>query len=87
MRSKRSSGIRQAGETRRSRRTASARSEGRSISSLGTGTQSLIGVSTYAGRSVVTWAQRRGNLDFVGERGVSGTLHLRNDTVSINHGG
>jgi hypothetical protein len=38
------------------------------------------------GRSVVTWAQRRGNLDFVGKRGVSGTLHLSDDKVTI-HGG
>ena len=39
------------------------------------------------GRSVVTSAQRRGNLEFVGDRGVSGTLHLKNDTVSITGGG
>ena len=36
------------------------------------------------GRSVATWAQRRGNLGFVGKRGVRGTLHLRNDKVTIS---
>lgn len=34
--------------------------------------------------AVQTWAQRRGNLQFVGKRGVRGTLHLRDDTVTIH---
>ena len=45
-RSSRSSGMWHAGETRRRRRTASARSDGRNSSSLGSSTHSLIGVST-----------------------------------------
>jgi hypothetical protein len=36
------------------------------------------------GNDVATWAQKRGNLRFVGKRGVRGTLHLRNDKVTIN---
>jgi photosystem II stability/assembly factor-like uncharacterized protein len=35
------------------------------------------------GRSVIFWAQRRGNLQFVGRRGVRGTLHLADDSVTI----
>lgn len=35
------------------------------------------------GRSVATWAQNRGNLRFVGVRGVRGTLHLGTDKVTI----
>lgn len=34
--------------------------------------------------SVQTWAQRHGNIQFSGESGVSGTLHLRDDTVTLN---
>jgi hypothetical protein len=37
------------------------------------------------GRQVATSAQKRGNLQFVGKRGVHGTLHLRTDTVTISH--
>jgi hypothetical protein len=36
------------------------------------------------GTGVVTRAQRRGNLRFVGKRGVRGTLHLRNDRITID---
>jgi hypothetical protein len=35
------------------------------------------------GRSVIFWAQRRGNLQFAGRRGVRGTLHLADDSVTI----
>jgi hypothetical protein len=35
------------------------------------------------GRDVSSWAQKRGNLRFAGTRGVRGTLHLRNDKVTI----
>jgi hypothetical protein len=33
--------------------------------------------------TVGTWAQRRGNLQFTSENGISGTLHLKNDTVTL----
>lgn len=33
--------------------------------------------------SVQTWAQARGNLRFVGRRGIRGVLHLKDDTVTI----
>jgi hypothetical protein len=36
------------------------------------------------GRKVETGAQRSGNIRFVGARGVRGTLHLRDDSVSLN---
>jgi hypothetical protein len=39
------------------------------------------------GRDVATWAQKRADLGFVGTRGVRGTLHLRDDTVTIERGG
>jgi hypothetical protein len=35
------------------------------------------------GRSVATWAQARGDLEFVGSRGVRGVLHLNDDSVTI----
>jgi hypothetical protein len=37
------------------------------------------------GRSVETWAQRRGNIKFKGKSGITGTLHLKDDTVTLNH--
>jgi hypothetical protein len=40
-------------------------------------------VAAPTGGSVATWAQKRGNLQFVGKRGVRGTLHLSNDNVTI----
>jgi hypothetical protein len=36
------------------------------------------------GRHVVRSAQRNGTLDFKGSHGVTGTLHLKDDTVSLN---
>jgi hypothetical protein len=39
------------------------------------------------GTGVATWAQKSGNLRFVGTRGVRGTLHLGDDTVSIERSG
>jgi hypothetical protein len=36
------------------------------------------------GRSVVTSAQRHGKLEFTSENGVSGTLDLRDDSVTLN---
>lgn len=36
------------------------------------------------GRSVESWAQRRGNIQFASRSGVTGTLHLRDDTVTVN---
>jgi hypothetical protein len=32
---------------------------------------------------VQTWAQEQGSIRFVGKLGVRGTLHLKNDTVTI----
>jgi hypothetical protein len=37
------------------------------------------------GKDVAMWAQKHGNLRFVGKRGVRGTLHLRGDEVTIEH--
>lgn len=36
------------------------------------------------GRKVVGWAQKRGNLQFTSKNGISGTLHLKNDTVTLD---
>jgi hypothetical protein len=36
------------------------------------------------GCTVATWAQRRGNLEFTSTNGVSGTLHLKNDKVTLS---
>lgn len=36
------------------------------------------------GRKVVVWAQKRGNLEFKSESGITGTLHLKDDTVTLN---
>jgi hypothetical protein len=36
------------------------------------------------GGSVVTWAQRRGNLQFKSKSGITGTLHLKDDAVTLN---
>jgi len=36
------------------------------------------------GRDVVTSAQRHGNLEFEGTRGVTGTLHLKDDSVTVD---
>jgi hypothetical protein len=35
------------------------------------------------GPRVVTWAQHRGNLQFISSNGVKGTLHLKDDTVTL----
>jgi len=35
------------------------------------------------GRKVRSWAQRRGNLQFTSKNGIRGTLHLKDDTVSL----
>jgi hypothetical protein len=35
------------------------------------------------GPKVETWAQRRGNIEFEGKNGITGTLHLRDDTVTL----
>jgi hypothetical protein len=40
-------------------------------------------VAAPIGKDVATWAQKRGNLQFAGNRGVRGTLHLRSDTVTL----
>jgi hypothetical protein len=39
------------------------------------------------GKGVATWAQQRGEIEFVGRRGVRGTLHLKTDKVTIEGGG
>jgi hypothetical protein len=36
------------------------------------------------GPNVVTSSQTHGNLEFKGQAGVTGTLHLQDDTVSLN---
>jgi hypothetical protein len=36
------------------------------------------------GRKVVVWAQKRGNLEFTSTSGITGTLHLKDDTVTLN---
>ena len=36
------------------------------------------------GPKVVTWAQKRGNLEFTSRNGVTGTLHLKDDTVTLD---
>jgi hypothetical protein len=36
------------------------------------------------GPSVVAWAPVRGDIEFRGENGVTGTLHLKDDTVTLN---
>jgi hypothetical protein len=36
------------------------------------------------GPSVETWAQRRGSIEFKGKNGITGTLHLSDDTVTLN---
>jgi hypothetical protein len=36
------------------------------------------------GRSVQTWAQKRGKLRFTSEHGITGTLHLEDDTVTVD---
>lgn len=36
------------------------------------------------GRKVVKWAQKRGNIEFTSANGITGTLHLANDTVTVN---
>jgi hypothetical protein len=36
------------------------------------------------GREVVAWAQKRGNLEFTSKSGITGTLHLKDDTVTLN---
>jgi hypothetical protein len=33
---------------------------------------------------VVRWAQKRGNIEFNGANGITGTLHLADDTVTVN---
>jgi hypothetical protein len=38
------------------------------------------------GCEVITWAQRRGELEFKGRRGVTGTLNLRGETVTLSTG-
>jgi hypothetical protein len=35
------------------------------------------------GRSVVRWAQKRGDIEFTSANGVTGTLHLADDTVTV----
>jgi hypothetical protein len=36
------------------------------------------------GPSAETWAQKHGNIQFKGQKGVTGTLHLADDTVTVN---
>ncbi len=36
------------------------------------------------GRDVITSAQRRGELEFKGTKGVTGTLHLKDDSITLN---
>jgi hypothetical protein len=38
------------------------------------------------GSKVVSWAQRRGELDFTSKRGFTGTVHLSDDTVTLSTG-
>lgn len=35
------------------------------------------------GRAATHWAQKRGKLGFTSENGISGTLHLRTDTITL----
>ena len=44
-------------------------------------------VKAPEGRAVATSSQRNGELEFVGSRGVRGTLHLSNDSVTIERRG
>jgi hypothetical protein len=41
-------------------------------------------VKAPLGRAVVGWAQRRGNLRFTSANGITGTLHLKDDTVTLH---
>jgi hypothetical protein len=36
------------------------------------------------GRKAVHWGQRRGNIEFKSKSGITGTLHLKSDTVTLN---
>jgi hypothetical protein len=36
------------------------------------------------GRKVEVWAQKRGNLHFTSKNGVRGTLHLKDDSITLN---
>jgi hypothetical protein len=36
------------------------------------------------GRKVVRWAQKRGNIEFTSANGITGTLHLADDTVTVD---
>lgn len=36
------------------------------------------------GPKVVVWAQKRGNIQFTSKSGITGTLHLSDDTVTLN---
>jgi hypothetical protein len=36
------------------------------------------------GSKVETWAQKHGNFEFKGEHGITGTLHLKDDTVTMD---
>ena len=36
------------------------------------------------GRSAETWAQKRGDIEFKSMRGITGTLHLKDDTVTLD---
>jgi hypothetical protein len=36
------------------------------------------------GPKVVGWAQKRGELQFTSKNGITGTLHLKDDTVTVN---
>jgi hypothetical protein len=38
------------------------------------------------GPKVITWAQRRGELEFTSERGITGPIHLTEYTVTVSTG-
>ena len=44
-------------------------------------------VKAPLGRDVATWAQQRGDLEFVGSRGVRGVLHLSDASVTVTKRG
>jgi hypothetical protein len=35
------------------------------------------------GRKVEVWAQKRGNLHFTSKNGIDGTLHLKDDSITL----
>ncbi len=68
----------------RYRRPTAAKLPGGSVKIPGSGPVRII--EAPLGHKVMTSAQRHGSLRFRGKSGVTGTLHLKNDTVTITGG-